>query len=99
MEFERVNLNDGNGLLDSAGLIDTLIVDCNQIPKLLMEGQYVVFCNKIVEMVHKLAKLKEGVQADKQSLTNEIAEMRRMNNELAEKAFGLPVEKEAEDAP
>ena len=59
-----INVNDGKGLYDNLGLIDLLVVDCNELPKLLMQGQYVGFCVKIVEMVQKLSNLKRGVKND-----------------------------------
>ena len=60
----EINVNDGKGLYDNLGLIDLLVVDCNELPKLLMQGQYVGFCVKIVEMVQKLSNLKRGVKND-----------------------------------
>lgn len=62
---DRPPVNDGGGLFDASGLIDTLIVDCNELPRKLMEGQYVHFCAKICEMVQKLAALKDGIEKER----------------------------------
>ena len=91
--MSETTANDGNGLYDNFGLIDTLIVDCNELPKALCEGQYVRFCAKIVEMVHKLTNLKKGIRNDTDSLKEQIANLERLNNELAEKAYNAPVER------
>lgn len=45
--------------------IDALIVDCNELPKFLMDGQYVGFCNRLVQMVHRLAFLRESVNKER----------------------------------
>lgn len=54
-------VNNGNGLYDSQGLIDTLISDCNNAVKSCVGGQYIAFCNIMVQMVRKLDILKKGV--------------------------------------
>lgn len=74
--MEEPKLNDGGGLFDSIGLIDTLIVDCNEIPKLLLSGKYILFCGKVVEMVQKLSQLKKGVDADTKDLQRQIDHLR-----------------------
>ena len=70
--MSEIKVNDGKGLLDNIGLIDSLIVDCNNLPGLLFSGKNVAFCAKIVEMVQKLANLRKGVENDTKSLTDEI---------------------------
>ena len=75
MEDERMPVNDGGGLYDNIGLIDTLIVDCNDLPRLLMTGHYVGFCTKIVEIVQKLSLLREGVQHDISDRDEQIKEL------------------------
>lgn len=68
-----IKVNDGNGLFDYEGLIDTLILDCNDIPAMLMRGQNVQFCKRLVDMVQKLANLKTGLKADFESRDKVIA--------------------------
>ena len=79
---EEIKVNDGKGLFDSNGLIDTLIVDCNELPKKLASGEYVGFCGLIVEMVQKLALLKNGITKDRKSLQDQVKELIRLRDEL-----------------
>jgi hypothetical protein len=82
MMNEEIKVNDGKGLFDSNGLIDTLIVDCNELPKKLACGEYVSFCGLIVEMVQKLALLKKGITKDRESLQDQVKELIRLRDEL-----------------
>lgn len=59
--MEEVNVNDGGGMYNTAGMFDSLIVDCDGLIKLLFDGQRVAFCAKVVEMIQKIGALKEGV--------------------------------------
>ena len=77
---EKANNNDG--IFDSVELIDTLIVDCNDVVKQVVSGNYVLFCMKIVEMVQKLSRLKDGVSNDTQYLKQEIFELKKANDDL-----------------
>lgn len=79
---EEIKVNDGKGLFDSNGLIDTLIVDCNELPKKLASGEYVGFCGLIIEMVQKLALLKNGITKDRESLQDQVKELIRLRDEL-----------------
>ena len=85
-------VNDGKGLFDNLGIIDTLIEDCNELPKDLMNGQNVRFCKRIVHMVQKLANLKTGIEADMNDLKEQIKDLNKQNEELANQC--MPVERE-----
>lgn len=89
-----ITVNDGKGLFDSEGLIDSMILDLNNIPKLLMAGQYIQFCAVVPDMAQKLVKLKEGIQADMNSMKEKVEELKQMNDSLVEQITGLPVEKD-----
>lgn len=82
-----MEVNDGNGLLDNIGLIDTLVIDCNDAVKSCMSGQYIMFCNIMVRMVQKLANLKSGVRSDLESREQTIKDY---ETRLAE--LGHPIE-------
>ena len=79
---DDITVNDGGGLFDSVGLIDTLLVDCNELPNTLFNGKNVRFCALVVEMVQKLARLKEGVKNDIESRENAIRELAEENRKL-----------------
>ena len=81
MKEEKISVNDGSGLYDNLGLIDTLIEDCNMIPKILFSGNNVQFCSKIVEMVQKLINLKTGIENDMNGYKRQISDLRQMVNE------------------
>lgn len=85
--MEELKINDGNGLMDNLGMIDSLILDCNELPKTLIDGQYVLFCSKVVEMVQKLSQLKNGVKNDTESLMKQISELTEYSNDLANQLF------------
>ena len=72
-----MNINDGHGLMDNLGLIDSLIEDCNELPKDLIDGHNIRFCSRLVQMVQKLANLKNGVKTDIDSLRAQIDELRQ----------------------
>lgn len=69
------NINDGKGLYDNFGLIDTLMEDLNELPKDLMNGQQIRFCLRISQMAQKLINLKTGFQNDIGSLKAQIREL------------------------
>ena len=93
-----MTVNDGKGLFDNEGLCDSLIMDCNNAVKSLTGGNYVQFCGIIVQMVQKLANLKEGIKKDMDSMKDKVEELKKMNDSLVEQMTGLPVDKEgAED--
>ena len=91
-----ITVNDGNGLMDNEGLCDSLMMDLNRLPKLLIDNQFIAFGNLLAQMGQKIANLKKGIRADITDRDEQIRDLQRMNNELAEKAFGLPVETENE---
>lgn len=84
METKKIGdltVNDGGGLFDSSGLIDTLIIDCNELPKDLMTDQNIRFCNRLVQMVQKLHELKNGLESILKSKDEVIAELNKALDE------------------
>ena len=41
-----------------------MILDLNNLPKLLFDGQYIQFCSVVAQMGQKLINLREGIKAD-----------------------------------
>ena len=75
-----MNVNDGGGLYNTAGMFDSIIVDCDGLLKKLFDGQRVAFCGGVVELIQKLGALKEGVVkelADKDKRIKELEEERK----------------------
>ena len=78
--MEGVQVNDGGGLMDNIGMIDSLILDCNNSVKTLVDGNYIAFCGKMCERVKKLDLLKKGVKEDIESRDQHIKELETMLN-------------------
>lgn len=92
-QVSDTKINNGGGLYDNEGLCDTLISDCNNLVKNACSGQYIQFCNTVVQMVQKLVRLKGGIKADLESKDKTIEELKRINADLVEEKTGLPVER------
>lgn len=52
------------GLLTNAELVDTLIVDLNNLPKELIAGQFIQACSIVAQMGQKLLNLRNGIAND-----------------------------------
>ena len=89
--MDNPKVNDGKGFYDNLGLIDTLIEDCNELPHDLINGHYVRFCSRVVNMVQKLANLKNGIESDMKSMSDQLSELKALNEELANQ--NLPEDK------
>ena len=95
--MDEMRVNDGGGLMDNAGLIDSLIIDCNSLMKLLIENQFVMFGSVTAGMVQKLRNLQQGIVNDTQSLEKQLADAKRLNDELAKIAYGGKGEQHADN--
>lgn len=84
-----MKVNDGGGLWDNEGLVDTLIVDLNRLPKLLMDGQYIAACNTVATMGQRLQNLKEGIKNDSEAKQAQIDELGKLNEEMGQRLFNL----------
>lgn len=82
---DDITVNDGGGLFDSEGLIDTLIVDCNDLTGFLTSGRYVKFCSAIVSMVQKLGALKQGIKDQKAADDQRYNDMKNQLDDLMKK--------------
>ena len=91
-----IPVNDGGGLLDNIGLIDSLIIDCNEAVKALAGGKPIAWCNIMVNMVRKLSNLREGVKAEMDTKNEQLAQARKLCNDILEEKTGLPVDRSNE---
>ena len=78
-------------------IIDSMISDLNNLLKNMAAGQYIRVCSITMEIVQKLTGLKEEIKTANNSLEEQIDNLKKLNNELAEKAFGAPVIEETEE--
>lgn len=91
-----VTVNDGKGLWDNEGLCDTLINDLNNLPKILINGQFIQFCAVVSGMAQKLLNLKKGIQGERESMNEKVDSLKNINDSLVEQMTGLPVDKEGD---
>lgn len=80
--IDGITVNDGNGLMDNEGLIDSLIVDCNSAVQRIVGGNYIAWCNTMVSMVQKLANLKKGIAEETEDMRHQISELEKLNREI-----------------
>lgn len=75
---DKIPVNDGGGLYDNLGLIDTLVLDCRELFKDLVSGDYVAFEVTHIQMIQKLSNLKTGVENDTKALQARIKELEKI---------------------
>lgn len=82
MEYSDLKLNDGGGLYDREGMIDGLIMDCEEIMRVIMAGNGIRLAALLVEMVQKLSALKSGTAEEVARLTKERDDARAYADEV-----------------
>ena len=65
-----------HGTYTSSELIDTIIVDMNNMIKEALSGQYVQICYIVTGMTQKLMNLKKGIEADLASKDKVIEQLK-----------------------
>lgn len=85
------------GLYTNEELVDSLILDLNNLPKELFDGQFIQFCTLVGQMGQKLALLKNNIPADIESKDKVIEELkqqlRNMGQEIEELSPGEFIKK------
>ena len=76
-----------NGLYSNEELIDGMIVDCNKAVTAIAGGNGIVWCRIMVDLVTRLANLKEGIRRD---MKNREDNIRLLTDRL--KAAGIEVQ-------
>ena len=89
---ENITVNDGKGLYDNIGLVDTIVNDLNRIPRLMIDGQFFRVSAVFASVGQRLGNLKKGIQEELDSKDEIIEQLKRINNELVAEKTGLPVE-------
>lgn len=74
----EIKVNDGGGLMDNLGMIDSLIVDCERGMKALLAGSPLEYAAIMVQMVKKLGLLKAGVKNDTEGLQRQVDDLKRL---------------------
>ena len=65
-----------HGTYTNSELIDTIIVDMNNMIKEALSGQYVQICYIVTGMTQKLMNLKKGIEADLASKDKVIEQLK-----------------------
>lgn len=66
-----------NGLYTNSELVDSIILDLNNLPKELIDGQFIRACNIITQMSQKLINLRQTIDNDLKSRDETIENLKR----------------------
>ena len=69
------------GLYTNNELLDSLLIDLNALPKYLVEGQFIAFCDNVAKMAQKIAALGKGIKADIASKNETIEHLKDLLRE------------------
>lgn len=79
-------------MLDNQQLIDSMILDCNNAVGAIAQGQYILFCRLMYEMVQKLGNLKKGVAVELKNREEIIAGLKDQLRNAGMQIEDVPVE-------
>jgi hypothetical protein len=71
----------GKGLMTNTELVESIILDLNNIPKELIDGQFIGFCTLVSQIGNKLVALRQGI---KQDMDNKNETIEQLKNQLRE---------------
>ena len=80
-----------DGLYTNTDLVDTLIVDLNNLVKQQASGQYIQFCGIVVQMAQKLNNLKSGIVSDLANKDEKIEALKNTIRELGGECEDIPI--------
>ena len=81
-----------NGTYTNSELVDTIIVDINNMIKEALSGQYVQICYIVTGMTQKLMNLKKGIDADLASKDKVIEQLKEQLRNLGQDIEDLSAE-------
>ena len=58
-------------------IIDSIILDCNNLAKHLFSGEYIAFCGLLTQIVRKMMQLRETIKTELESKDKIINELKR----------------------
>lgn len=58
-------------------IIDSIILDCNNLAKHLFSGEYIAFCGLLTQIVRKMMQLRETIKTELEIKNKIIDEMKR----------------------
>lgn len=87
-----MKVNDGKGLWDNRGMCDVLLESVNQLPKLLIDNQFVAFSKTLYDMAQIIVNLKKGIAADLKSKDENIEFLKETIRNLGGEVETVPVD-------
>lgn len=72
------------GMYTNSELVETLIVDLNNLTKELASGQYIQFCTIVSRMGQKLINLRKNIDADLESKNKTIEQLKNQLRNLGQ---------------
>lgn len=79
-------------MFDNQQLIDSMILDCNNAVGAIAQGQYILFCRLMYEMVQKLGNLKKGVAVELKNREEIITGLKDQLRNAGMQVEDVPVE-------
>ena len=89
-----LTVNDGNGLMDTEGFIDSIIYAANVATKQLIDGNYLAFCGTQNGLAHKLLALKDGLKKERAENKKQLEQLQKVNADLCRRLSGMEEKKE-----
>lgn len=80
------------GLCTNAELVDSLIEELNLLPKLLIDNQFIAFCNRVGQMGQKLALLRKNIDNDLKNKDEKIEALKETIRTLGGDVQDIPVD-------
>jgi len=80
------------GFYDNQGVCDVLLGYTNQLPKLLIDNQFIAFCDTISKMGQLITNLKKGIAEDLESKNEVIEELKRVLKNKDLEFVDIPVD-------
>ena len=86
-----------NGLYSNAELIESLIVDLNEVIKNTVSGQYLQSCITITGMTQKLTNLRQTIDNDLKNRDRTIEELKRQLRSMGAEIVEMTPEQYAKE--
>lgn len=75
-------MNNKPGIMDTDEMINSVIIDCNNAVKYIVNGDYIAWCNINTQIVRKLSLIKEGIKKDINAKNEKIEILKQHIKEL-----------------
>ena len=81
-----------NGILTNVELIDSIIVDLNNLLKNQINGQFIQACSVVNQMTQKLVNLRNTVDNDLKNREENIEVLKKRLRELGQEVIEVPAD-------